>query len=318
MKIKKIVLFLAMCICAFSMTACSDGQEKVDFNYTDIDILNDSVILSLNIQMLDEATKTQINNTEGQEVFQMAISNFETANEECGTFSGFRKKDGSVLTLMDIVSASQDAQAFNECLVNMDSVVEQNGKNVKVTLVAVYSERDAEISLLYRAAPQQASLDELTQQVTIPYEVSEVTVSPEYSLKEVMSQAGMNTVMGMGTVFLVLIIIALIIGQFERISNSIMKVADAVGRVFAKRKERRAAKKAEKTAGKDAAANSQKEEAVQPAAAVADVNAANAGNLIQDAELAAVITAAIMASQGQAVSTGSDGLIVRSIKKAKR
>ena len=59
-----------------------------------------------------------------------------------------------------------------------------------------------------------------------------VTVNPEYSLGEILAKAGMNTLLGMGTVFAVLILISLIIYCFNFIPNIQAK--------FGKKKEEKA------------------------------------------------------------------------------
>lgn len=315
MKMKKIVLLLSMFVLMFSMTACSDGQEKVDFDYTDVEIISNSVYLTYNIQNVDEATKIVINNAEGQEVYQTAISNFEAANEECGELQGFRSKDNKVISLMEIAMASSESEeVFKQYLLDIDSEVEEEGATVRVTLTAAYEDRDAKMSFVYKSAPEQTSVDETTGEVVVPFQISEVTVSPEYTKGEKMAKAGMNTLMGMGTVFVILIFIALIIGQFGRLSKAIMAVSDAIANMIANMKEKRAAKKAAK---QNTTENI--EEAAPAGNVTAPVTAVPAGdNLMNDAQLVAVITAAIMAAEGSTVSAGSDGLIVRSIKKAKR
>lgn len=315
MKMKKIVLLLSMLVLAFSMTACSDGQEKVDFNYTDIDILNNSIILAFNIDQIDEASKIVINNTEGQEVYQTAISNFEAANEECGDLAGFATKDGEVVTLQQIAVANAESEeAYQQCLLNLSSKIEEDGAAVKVTVTAVYDERNAEMCFVYEGAPAQTTVDETTGEIKVPFQISEVTVSPEYSFGEKMAKAGMNTLMGMGTVFVILIFIALIIGQFERLSKAIMAVSDACANMIAGIKEKKELKKAEKQNAEEPLG----EEKSADNATAAVVAAPAADNLVNDSQLVAVITAAIMAAEGSVAGSGSDGLIVRSIKKAKR
>lgn len=315
MKMKKIVLLLSMLVLTFSMTACSDGQEKVDFNYTDISILNNSIYLTYSFSQIDEASKIIINNTEGQEVYQTAISNFESANKECGDLLGFRLKDGSTISLEEVLQASaQSEEAFQQCLLELDSEIVEDGANVKATIIAVYEERNAEMCFVYKAAPTQTSVDETTGEVVIPFQIAELTVSPVYTFGEKMAKAGMNTLMGMGTVFVILIFIAVIIGQFGRISSAIMAVSNAVNNIIAKIKENRAAKKAAKKAESEALTGTEETsgttlQAVAPPATE---------NLMNDSQLVAVITAAIMAAQGASGNAGSDGLIVRSIKKAKR
>ena len=118
------------------------------------------------------------------------------------------------------------------------------------------------------------------------YSVTNITTNVEYSLKEKIQQAGMNTLLGMGTTFAVLILLACVIARFGKV------VGGAAGRTS-------------------------KKSAAQPAvieAAPAPV-AAQAEELADDTELVAVIAAAIAAYEGR---QSTDGFVVRSIRKARR
>lgn len=110
-----------------------------------------------------------------------------------------------------------------------------------------------------------------------------ITTNVHYSTGEIMAKAGMNTLIGMGTVFAVLILISLIISCFTFISK------------FEKQK---------------------KQEAPAPVAAtpVVEQTAANE-ELSDDTELVAVIAAAIAAYEGAA---STDGFVVRSIRKSNK
>ena len=108
------------------------------------------------------------------------------------------------------------------------------------------------------------------------------TINVTYSFGEQMTKAALNTLMGMGTVFAVLILIAALISSF----NLIPKIQAA----FAKKE-----KKVE-TAADNAVAQIVENEAVQE----------------DDLELIAVIAAAIAASEGAA---STDGYVVRSIRR---
>lgn len=110
-----------------------------------------------------------------------------------------------------------------------------------------------------------------------------ITTNVHYSTGEIMAKAGMNTLIGMGTVFAVLILISLIISCFTFISK------------FEKQK---------------------KQEARAPAVAapVVEQTAANE-ELSDDTELVAVIAAAIAAYEGAA---STDGFVVRSIRKSNK
>ena len=108
-----------------------------------------------------------------------------------------------------------------------------------------------------------------------------------------MAKAGMNTLMGMGVVFVVLIFISWLISMFKYIS------------VF------EAKMKAKKNAAAPAPAAPA---APAPAAAPAPTAApAEEENLTDDTELVSVITAAIAAYEGK--ETVDNGLVVRSIKR---
>ena len=117
-----------------------------------------------------------------------------------------------------------------------------------------------------------------------------ITINVSYSMGELMQKAALNTLMGMGTVFAVLILISLIISCF----NLIPKIQAAFGK-----------KPAAQTSAPAAA----------PKAAPAAASAPAQENLTDDLELVAVIAAAIAASEG-AVST--DGFVVRSIRKVNK
>jgi len=115
------------------------------------------------------------------------------------------------------------------------------------------------------------------------YNLTSATTNVTYTFGETMTKAGLNTLMGMGTVFVVLILIALLIYCF----NFIPKITAA----FSKKE-----KKAE-AAVDNAVAQIVENEAVQEE---------------DDLELVAVIAAAIAASEGAA---SADGYVVRSIRR---
>ena len=116
---------------------------------------------------------------------------------------------------------------------------------------------------------------------------SNVSINVRYSFGELMEQAALNTVLGMGTTFIILIVLALIISAFALIGKSQEK----------KDKKAAAVKEAE-----------------APAPAPAPVSAAVETAAADDNELIAVIAAAVAASEGK---TTTDGFVVRSIRKAR-
>lgn len=113
-----------------------------------------------------------------------------------------------------------------------------------------------------------------------------ISTNIKYSTSENMGRAAMNTLIGMGTVFVVLIIISLIISAFGFIPKIEAKMKDK---------------------GKQPIP----ETAAVPAAAPAVVQE----EMSDDTELVAVIAAAVAAYEG---SGSTDGFVVRSIRKSKK
>ncbi len=118
-----------------------------------------------------------------------------------------------------------------------------------------------------------------------------ITTNIAYSFGELMKKAALNTLIGMGTVFVVLILISLIISCF----NIIPKIQE------------RQKKKAEAKAANTAEAQAQADPVVAQIAAKEE--------LADDTELVAVIAAAIAAYEG---AGSTDGFVVRSIRKSNK
>ncbi len=147
-------------------------------------------------------------------------------------------------------------------------VVEMGAEEATVTLTVDGDLHDAEVIIVYG----------------MQGEVAAFTVNVIKPFKELMTNAALNTLLGMGTVFIVLILISLLIACFKYIS------------VFEK-------KMAEKKAKKNPAPAV--EAAVEAVPAVEEAKE-------DDCELIAVIAAAVAASEG---AQGTEGFVVRSIKR---
>mgnify|MGYP003008396612 FL=1 len=143
--------------------------------------------------------------------------------------------------------------------------VDKAQDTVTTTQVVKFPGRDVTVTYVY-------SYDYETEQPAL----TDANVDLVYTLGEQMSKAGMNTLMGMGTVFVVLILISLIISCFK---------------IFPYLEK--------KKAGKNAAEPTVVEQVAQR----------EEQQLTDDLELVAVITAAIAASE----NASADGLVVRSI-----
>ena len=115
-----------------------------------------------------------------------------------------------------------------------------------------------------------------------------LSVDVQYGMGKTLQRAGLNTLMGIGTVFVMLILLSLLISLFRFIPNPEAKKA--------------------------AEAKAAKEVKEAEAAAAAPAVQAAEENLADDGELVAVIAAAIAAAEG----TTTDGFVVRSIRKVIR
>ena len=145
---------------------------------------------------------------------------------------------------------------------------EEKKDTALVTLEAVFEDRDADIVFEFDEKMNMKSL----------------TVNGHYSTGEILKKAGLNTILGMGTVFVVLIFISFIIYLFKFIPDIQDKLA---------KKNKPAEKKA----------------APAPVAVAAPAVTESS----DDEELVAAIAAAIAAYEG----TSTDDFVVRSIKRRK-
>ncbi len=166
---------------------------------------------------------------------------------------------------------------------NWKSVKEELGAFVEIT----EAEANPEGSEIRAKAKYEKTGDSV---VNVTYSVLEETKSVtmnwevDYPLGVLMQRAGMNTVMGLGIVFLTLLFLSALIAQLHIIPDMI-----------------------EKRSKKNAPAPA-------PAPVAAPAPVVEEEDLTDDLELVAVITAAIAASE----NTSSDGFVVRSIKKANK
>lgn len=151
--------------------------------------------------------------------------------------------------------------------------VEKDGDVVTISTVAQFEKAKADVVLML----------DLGQQM-----YTSMTYSVQYSLAANMQRAGMNTLMGIGIVFLMLVFLSFVIGLFKYIEK------------FQNVGKKKAAEEAPKA-----------EEA--PAPAIAQSEAADE-DFADDLELVAVISAAIAAYE----NTSGDSFVVRSIKKSNK
>ncbi len=254
--LRKVLAMLVLSTSVMGLTACGAADTEAGITYDEAYLQSVADFLITNWDGMDEATLAgyaSMDAEEAEEVIEYSGLPF-TAEAFTTAFAGYQ---GSVEELGAYISTD----SYDAPIVKGDEVT----LNVNVT----YEQRPAQISIVFNKKSVAES----------------VAINPEYTMGEILQKAGMNTLIGMGVVFAVLIFLSLLISSF----NFIPKLQH----MFSKKTEE------------------------VPAPAVvrpvpAPVAAPAAEELVDDGELVAAITAAICAYSG----TSSDGFVVRSIRRA--
>ena len=260
---KRILLVIGLVLSLFMISGCGKEEVKAD------------------TKLIESKAQMMMSLLEGADV---------EALEEFGNSSDFLKESqvaqltsmdasGNYVSLNDMktedfegvidawVAANKELGTF----VSADNKfeIEQKGSDTTATMKAKFENRDAEVILSFNS--EKARLENMT-------------VNGDYSRGEVLKKAGLNTLLGMGTVFIVLIIIALVISLFNFLPGV----------------------KESKPGKKEEPAKAAPEKAAEPVKAAAD-----------DTEIQAVIAAAIAAYTAE---TGQDssGYFVRKIVRRRR
>lgn len=247
---KKWLIALGMTICLLGLTACGQKEETTYMSDSDAMSLGESavsLVSQITSQGMEESYIAQVEYSgEDGQVYKSAFESWSKALPDIGTYMGMGELKSNTLELNAL------------------------GAPVKGSV---------EIQLL-------GSDHDATLEIVMEYgSITAITTNVNYSFAESMGKAGLNTLLGMGTVFTVLILISLIISAF----NFIPKIQA----MFAKKPA----------------------EEVTTAKAVDQTIAQIVENeeLSDDCELVAVIAAAIASYE----NTSTDGFVVRSIRKAR-
>ena len=247
---KKIISLLTLLICVMSLAGCAEREKlpKEEMYQTKSDQY---------VKMLTSMSEEELN-----ELIAGLEDDFEDFEQEValyryigGTGQKFDFTADAYLALFKPYAGNLDEFGAYVGVKEYEGGVEKDGE-VTYDVVYEFEKHDMRLSLVYDSHDV----------------VTTVTADPIYSTGEILEKAGMNTLLGMGVVFAVLILISLIISCFNFIP--------AIERKFSKKK---AAKK--KAAVPAAPVTS----APVPAAAPAETA------VTDDLELVAVITAAVAA-----------------------
>ncbi|WP_349671402.1 OadG family transporter subunit [Lacrimispora sp.] len=250
LNLKRAVVGLTMAVCLFSLSACgaaSKQSEGIDADMkAQLEQIPVASYLELYTGLEDKDTEQMRKSLTKKDEVAALAEGIDSWNNVKGDLGSF-------------VSASDSVK------------LEESKDGYSATVNTVFEKRNMDFT------------------VTFDHKLSKITgvaFVPEYNIAEKMEKAGFNTLMGMGTVFVVLIFISMLIGCFRYISIFEEKLLN------------------KKNVAEIKVAVEAEPVFIQPLA--------EEDELKDDLELAAVITAAIAASEGVSPS----GLVVRSIKRA--
>ena len=254
---RKISLIMCMLAVVFALAGCSGQDSGVEYDEAVIGEATEFLVSYCST--VDDATVEQWNSLSDEQLeIQMAQSGYPfTADSFLGSMDAWK-------------AGVEECGAY---LGHDEFTYEATQTQLSATTTAQFEDRDADLEIIYKADVRgNLHLDSLT-------------VSGKYTMGEILGKAGLNTLLGMGTVFVVLIIISVII--------SLLKYIPKLQEAFTKKNRPQAAP------------------APAPAAAPAPAPAQEEEELAGDEELVAVMAAAIAAAE----EIPADGFVVRSIRR---
>lgn len=266
---KKFLTLLGVITCVFGLTACGSAEDLTEHEQKKAELAKnravEEVLPTLELFMNDENLKVRdyvIEDYTAEEVEHLVSENYGFQTDGYAflgavtSFRSARKEIGGITGKPDASSADVKAKI--------------DGSQIIITLPVQGKDKDAEAEIIF------------SNDMFLTLESA--ALNPVSSFGEMMGKAALNTVIGMGTVFAVLVLICFIISGFSIIPK--------VQAAFSKKKETNAS-----GVELGVAQIAQQEE-------TADVS--------DDLELVAVIAAAIAASEG---ASSTDGFVVRSIRR---
>jgi len=264
---KKFLALVCMITCIFGLTAC--GSEEVLTEYEQ--------------QKVEWAKEIAVNN-----VIDVILTCHYDEPE--GYFDSFTVEEIQYMIAQEFGVNFKSGFAFRNAMESFDSGLEEIGSIVALGEATAKIDDDQIVVHVQVDGEKQDAEIEIIVSNDAFMVVQAAALNPMATMGNLMTKAALNTLIGMGTVFVVLVLICLIISCF----GFIPKIQAA----FSKKNK----KEDVKTTGID---NAMSQIATQEESV--DVS--------DDLELVAVIAAAIAASEG---ATSTDGFVVRSIRKVNR
>lgn len=267
-KLTKYLALLCLVVCVFSLTACS--EEKSDKVTYDDETAEIYVVKMKEYGYEVTDVETDIT-TEVNSVVQSIVLNLILQDRD-GLLELYSEDENNLAIAESYLEATEGLGEYkDESVYNL--TFEMSEENMTTTGSFEFEKRDLNF----------------TYNVDLVENTSEFIFEKELTIGEILQKAGLNTLLGMGSVFLVLILISCVIGSLGIVSKT---------------------------------GNKSETKAAAPAPAVpattsapaAPVQTAPAAGIPDEVEMAIVIATAIAAAEEE---TGTDGYRVRSIKRAK-
>lgn len=267
---KKILALVCMITCIFGLTACGSEEVLTDFEQQKVSTAEQMASQAIVPLFVDYLCNEEVS----KNIFLGAEMSEFTAEEVsylCEQTFGV-KADGYVMLTA--------VESFRSGLDTIGGIQEVG------TAKAEIHDKQIIVEVEIKGTVKNATA-EIIFSNDMFLELESASLNPGASMGEMMGRAALNTLIGMGTVFIVLILISLIISCFG-----------VIPKLQASAAKRRAAKTDDEKAGIDNA--------------VAQIAAQEQTDEEDDLELVAVIAAAVAASEG---ATSTDGFVVRSIRR---
>lgn len=262
---KKFLALICTIACIFGLTACGSGETLTDYEQyktQNAQELADQLVLYLFSQYMDDDAAKSFDEYTSEEIEYVMESTYNL--------------------MVDGYAFSSAIDSFHSAKSSMGAITGTNGSTVTISGNQIIVEVDVNGEKKNAKAEVIFSNDMFLK-------LESASLNPVSGMGELMGKAALNTVIGMGTVFIVLILISFIISCF----NVIPKIQANAAR-----------KKAAESAGVTGVENA--------VAQIIEQEQEAAVEETDDLELVAVIAAAVAACEGAA---STEGFVVRSIRR---
>ncbi len=279
---KRFLMLICTLTCVLGLTGCGEEKQPTAYEQAKLEIAT-RLAVEVYVPMIQDYADRGFNFSEytKEEIEDFVKSEAETSKDVVEA-SGF----------VGAVTSFQSSKEVVGDITLGEATAKIDGDDIIVNIEVKGSKKDADIEVVVTndrfAVLKSAGLN------------------PKADLKDKMVKASLNTVIGMGTVFIVLILISFLISLFkyippivEAISKKINVVKEAIAGIFKKNKKKQ----------------EDKEESLENTIQQIVEKEESGNDLSDDLELVAVISAAIAAYEG---AQGADGYVVRSIRKVNR